>query len=46
MTDLEMMKVAHRTLAEYRYELRSVVHGYANRAQGYELRQYREARYE
>jgi hypothetical protein len=32
MTDLEMMKVAHRTLAEYRYELRSVVHGYANRA--------------
>jgi hypothetical protein len=31
MTDLEMMKVAHRTLAEYRYELRPVVRGYANR---------------
>ncbi|MEA3440062.1 MAG: hypothetical protein U9R58_07245 [Chloroflexota bacterium] len=31
MTRLEMMKVAHRTLAEYRYELQPVVHGYANR---------------
>jgi aldehyde:ferredoxin oxidoreductase len=28
---LEMMKEAHRTLAEYRYELRPVVRGYANR---------------
>ncbi|MEA3440517.1 MAG: hypothetical protein U9R58_09565 [Chloroflexota bacterium] len=31
MISLEMMKTAHRTLAEYRYELRPVVHGYANR---------------
>ncbi|MBE9473298.1 MAG: hypothetical protein IMY85_00300 [Chloroflexi bacterium] len=31
LTSLEMMKAAHRTLAEYRYELRQVVHGYANR---------------
>jgi len=31
MVSLEMMKEAHRTLAEYRYELRPVVHGYANR---------------
>jgi aldehyde:ferredoxin oxidoreductase len=31
LTSLEMMKAAHQTLAEYRYELRPVVHGYANR---------------
>jgi aldehyde:ferredoxin oxidoreductase len=31
MISREMMKAAHQTLAEYRYELRPVVHGYANR---------------
>ena len=31
MTGLEMMKAAHRTLAEYRYELQPVVRGYSNR---------------
>ena len=31
IADLEMMKSAHQTLAEYRYELKPVIHGYINR---------------